>query len=570
MNGQQRKRRSNNSWADRLRELRHVVAAISMDVLMLPLMLVRAVAGVLRGLWHFVVSALMDLRMLPSTLARDLGSRRRGLWRFIAAASIDLVLLPLRLVGVLRTRAFVVFLFCLPSLLGIILSIGTAVWIARSSRGDVVSEYEKAAQNALTANKTDLACWLDRKLLFIEPNDAEPRLALALMAEKAGDPSRAERLMRQMAPLTEAGYAPAHLWMARKLMGDRPAKDDRQRVRQITEIQQHLRHTIELEPRNMDARDMLGNICARTGQVGEAIANLTVAAEANPSEHLTLAQLFVMKGDHSLAEMHGKAAQDHYRKKLASSPGDIDAELGLAASDLFLGDSQHAIEVLTKGFERSHDKRFDVALTGAYVLAFDQANPSDVPKRLDLIQKAWSHGSDSLAVLARLDTLTGGKEKEAQQARLMLAKSIETGKSTGMAHYALAGVAVRDGDLKKALVHAEAAYAAMPGVPEMGNNLAFVLATVEPPDLARAIKLADAAVSTAPDNPNFRETRGQILVKLQRYRDAVTDLEMALGKLQDMPGIHTGLADAYEHLGDRELAAKHRELAAAKTPSKPQ
>ena len=536
MNDQQRKRRSSNLWEIRLRNIWRLVSAVSMDLVMVPLMFIRA-AG----------------RALP------------GFSRFVVAASMDRLLLPFRLAESMRTPGFVVFLFCLPALLGIIVSVGVAVWMSRLSLSDVEFEYARAARDALAANQIDLACWCNRKLLFIKPNDAEPRLVLAQMAEKSGDLARTERLMRQVAPLTEAGYAPAHLWVARKLMSEAPARDQQQRVRQIKEIQQHLRHAIEVEPRNMEARELLGNICARTGQVSEAIANLTVVAEVHPSVHLTLAQLFAVRGERSLAEMHGKTVQDHFQKKLAANPGDIDAELGLAAADLFLGDSQNAIAVLTKGYERTHDKRFDLALTGAYVLAFDQTDPSDVTKRLDLIQKAWRHGSDSVAVLARLDALTSGTGGEAQRARETLEKSIEQDKSSGLAHYALAGVAVRDGDLKKALVHAEAAYAAMPGVPEMGNNLAFLLMSNEPPDLERAVKLADAAVNSAPDNPNFRETRGQILVKLQRYRDAVPDLELALRQLKNMPGIHTGLADAYEHLGDRELAAKHRELAAAKT-----
>jgi tetratricopeptide (TPR) repeat protein len=540
MNNPQRQRRSINPWERRLRNIWQFVAAVSRDLFVVPLMFARAVG-----------------RALP------------GFSRFMVAASLDRLLLPLRLAGSLRTPGFLVFLFCLPSLLGIIVSVGTAVWISRLSLGDVESEYARAARDALAANKIDLACWCNRKLLFIQPNDAEPRLVLAQMAEKSGDLARTERLMRQVAPLAETGYAPAHLWMARKLMSEAPAKGQQQQVRQITEIQQHLRHAIEVEPRNMEARELLGNICARTGQVSEAIANLTVAAEVHPSVHLTLAQLFAVRGDRSLAEMHGRTVQDHFQKKLAANPDDIDAELGLAASDLFLGDSQKAIDVLTRGFERTHDKRFDLALTGAYVLAFDQTDPSNVTRRLDLIQKAWDHGSDSVAVLARLDGLTSGTGSEAQRARETLEKSIEQDKSSGLAHYALAGVAVRDGDLKKALVHAEAAYAAIPGVPEMGNNLAFLLMSNDPPDLDRAIKLADAAVNAAPDNPNFRETRGQILVKLQRYRDAVPDLEVALRVLKDMPGIHSGLADAYEHLGDRELAAKHRELAAAKTNAKP-
>ncbi len=61
-----------------------------------------------------------------------------------------------------------------------------------------------------------------------------------------------------------------------------------------------------------------------------------------------------------------------------------------------------------------------------------------------------------------------------------------------------------------------------------------------------------------PDHPYFRDTRGQILVKLGRYQDAIPDLEVALQAPELAKDVHRALALAYEGLGLKDLAEAHR------------
>jgi len=64
-----------------------------------------------------------------------------------------------------------------------------------------------------------------------------------------------------------------------------------------------------------------------------------------------------------------------------------------------------------------------------------------------------------------------------------------------------------------------------------------------------------------PQNANFRETRGEVLVKLGRWQEAVLDLEYALPTLGSRRNTHAALAEAYHGLGSQELAAQHEKLA---------
>jgi uncharacterized protein HemY len=90
-----------------------------------------------------------------------------------------------------------------------------------------------------------------------------------------------------------------------------------------------------------------------------------------------------------------------------------------------------------------------------------------------------------------------------------------------------------------------------------------MLAMSNPPELERALTAVNGALERMPNRPEFRDTRGMILVKMERWQEAIADLEMALGSghYSDLANIHTALADAYEKLGNPELEKLHRKKA---------
>ncbi len=61
----------------------------------------------------------------------------------------------------------------------------------------------------------------------------------------------------------------------------------------------------------------------------------------------------------------------------------------------------------------------------------------------------------------------------------------------------------------------------------------------------------------------FYDTRGQVYLKMERYTDAIADLETALRQLRGRADIHDRLATAYAAVGDEESAKLHRRRAEA-------
>jgi len=166
------------------------------------------------------------------------------------------------------------------------------------------------------------------------------------------------------------------------------------------------------------------------------------------------------------------------------------------------------------------------------------------------------------AVLVQLVEGTSADARDATQ-RLEAVMAIG-GPLADYLHLLMASAAVRTGDLAKAQRYYEIAFERNEAAPVLANNLAYVLARADPPQLERALELVDRALRKQPDDPRFRGTRGQIAVMQKRSKEAIVDLELALQKSSGNAELHQSLADAYDAVGEKSLAQRHRQLAARK------
>jgi Tfp pilus assembly protein PilF len=142
----------------------------------------------------------------------------------------------------------------------------------------------------------------------------------------------------------------------------------------------------------------------------------------------------------------------------------------------------------------------------------------------------------------------------------MLEQQIVEGNSIALAHFALGAAKWMDGDQGAALWHTERALQLQPNLTDVANNFAWLLAQGESPDLSRALVMIDAALQKQPGDYRYLDTRGTILMKLQRWEDALTDFESILPRVpaRDRAGVHQNLAEIYSRLGRTELADRHR------------
>ena len=90
------------------------------------------------------------------------------------------------------------------------------------------------------------------------------------------------------------------------------------------------------------------------------------------------------------------------------------------------------------------------------------------------------------------------------------------------------------------------------------NNLAYILMES---DLNRAFELANTAVTLQPRNFQYRDTRGNIYMRLEQYPKAINDLEIALGGMKEKIAVYDSLIRCYEKQGMLRVAKSYREKA---------
>jgi tetratricopeptide (TPR) repeat protein len=114
------------------------------------------------------------------------------------------------------------------------------------------------------------------------------------------------------------------------------------------------------------------------------------------------------------------------------------------------------------------------------------------------------------------------------------------------------------GQNDKAKIYLQRAVKKDPLNPVALNNYGWILTQDPNGDMDIALTAVNKALEIRPDDLRFRETRGQVLVRLGRWREAIEDLEIAVNGLPDVRDIHLSLAKAYDALGEKQLARVHR------------
>lgn len=141
--------------------------------------------------------------------------------------------------------------------------LGAASLAQRPSQLD--ARYRQEAESAITSGdfRTARVCY--ERLL--QRSSADPSLLFGLARSLQGldQKAQAAQLLKELAPSDGAGYAPAHVLVAEQILS---ASTDEKSV-QLAEA--HLRHALQIDPENADARNLLGQIYANTGRSSQSI-----------------------------------------------------------------------------------------------------------------------------------------------------------------------------------------------------------------------------------------------------------------------------------------------------------
>lgn len=348
-------------------------------------------------------------------------------------------------------------------------------------------------------------------------------------------------------------------------------------------------------PATAEARAMLGQHYEQTGRASEAINLLEKASEEQPGVGLALARLLLAHGKRQQAEAPLRRAKRYFQQQAEANLLRQDAHHSWVECAVLLGEHAAALDALHKTTQalqllpgltgQRHDygigavlvERAWVAPQSAryaqtlaavslqWLTILDQTPNSSPSQRFTLLDLATRADPGNAALLGRLLAVVRPRPAEADSNRDFLKALLADNRAPVLSRLGLALDGLRRGDattdpgrlLQEALAQAPQTAQAM-------NNVAFLLALRAPEDAPRALALIDAVLARWPDQPNYRDTRGQILMRLGRWQEACLDLEAALPRMTNKKSTHQALAEAYQHLGQTEKAAQHRRLAETK------
>ena len=403
-------------------------------------------------------------------------------------------------------------------------------------------------------------------LVRLDPNNPAPIYDTGLLLSQSGDVEAATQIMTELA--TFASSAPAAMWMA-DAQGDWNSFDSWPKQQKI-----NYHHWLQLAaahaPDDPRPRQRLGQVRARVGNKAGAYEVLLPIADTSIEVGF---EVYLLERDLGMADRatcRSEKLERELRSALEAAPQDTVCRTMYAKLLAIRGQFSEAREVLSLGrsLPMNEQQRTLLNQTIAELLVMQAAaipHGTDATRGLvdrmqHLLQAAEAapqHPQVLEAVTQACFDSAEVSDSETAQLREMLIANI----SPDTSHFILGTLALKKGDMQEARQHLELAAKDNPHMPGFLNNLAHVLCYAEPPDLNRALQIANAANDLHPNNPHLRETRGQIYLKLQRYTDAIADLEVALNAPELQQPVRESLAAAYEALGQHEIARRHRELA---------
>lgn len=304
----------------------------------------------------------------------------------------------------------------------------------------------------------------------------------------------------------------------------------------------------------------------------EAVPILSDLSRIQPMRGLQAAAIARTLGNHVEADLHARRCLDAVRKLSEEDPSNAGLALSVAQNQLFLKQYSEAIETVHRALPRVKNQQDEALLRQAIgdgiVAWIDHIETSPVQSRkerlrvLKLLELALKYSGNNPRVLALVADQVLATADEDDERIAATREALIEGVSPGVAHFIRGTAALIKEDREQAEMHLTLAAEIMPHSGAIMNNLAVAFSTAEDPDLQAALKCANSAIENTPEPaPHFYETRGQVLLRLDRHLEAVADLERAVSHPELAAKAHEALAVCYAELGQQELSRDHRAAA---------
>ncbi len=472
---------------------------------------------------------------------------------------------PIQYFQRLRFQSLSNLLFILPALVMVVFFCFVFARVFAQAN-QIDARYRKGAKIALKNQDFSLAKTYFKRIMSTKELTSDQKFQYANILARTGEPERANQVFDELAPDDGLGYAPAH---ALKAIGLSKISSQSKDPTLLKSLRWHLQQS--KLPSGYQSPEILQawvTFHMASDDEDSAIKVLEKLAVTEPNSYLLVAQFHRSRGRESQRMETLKKAEAAYRELLKEDEFDNKSRVALANVLAQNSKFTEAEQLLNKGLRLQPDAFTKRSASDFYVMMHDRARleSDDIKTQINMLIRAMSFDSNYQPVYDRLmrlylDNKDSDESDQVQEAFVNLVTSNEP---TPMAHLAYSNFLWEEGEHKKAEFHLEQAYKLDSKYVIVLNNLAWMLAQGENPDLDRASELVKTAIQGNPKDGRFRDTYGDILLKQGKFREAASELELALSGASDLNSVHQKLGVVYENLGMDDLARKHREQAKKK------
>ncbi len=471
---------------------------------------------------------------------------------------------PLAAIGMfayywLETREYRRGLMALPAILLATLVLGVGVWHSVFGKAQITANYKMAVREMLESRDYDRAQLYERKLaqLGFDTQLTEYRTALAFAEEEKLD--EAYERMQRLAPADRPGYPQAHFWILQRLMsGQLAVSPDEAR----SLAKGHLDHLETLEIKGPYQQFLLGLWLAQGKQFDEAAIVLEPLVSVIPNAAFERMRIDLALHRPEQAREDARALVTHMsaRTRRGAELGTTDYQWWLAAEEV-LGNWEKMRTILDQWHKlEPENKQARLALATVCRRQAAKLLRDPLPNQQKIVT-LWLDASEldqSNKSLLQLASILYRDRERAPIYESVLTELRESPRTPASLLVAIGTEAAKQQNLDDARSFLATATSRDETDPIAWNNYAWVLGEGENRQLDEALIAVNRALEFAPNEHSYRETRGQILLSLERWQEAVQDLEFAINGLPGLSSIHGSLAIAYAALGQKELAQLHQ------------
>jgi tetratricopeptide (TPR) repeat protein len=450
----------------------------------------------------------------------------------------------------------------------------------KSTGGSVVAETRLAS--ILYRTDRPRAETVVKAVLAAHPQNADAQLLsaqLALDAHKLTEAQSAIEVLLKQEPQSSQ----AHFLKGRVLLD----------LGRFTEATASFNESVRLNPRAVTARLYLARLQLLGGKSEEArrIANEVLQlAPGNPAARLVIVQadhiagnlaaanraiadiakafpdwaaVYIEAARLAIAQSNWTAARTALDRLEALDAGSREAFEGRLALEIGQKDFKKAIERLENRLAKNRrDERTLLVAGQVYSAAGDTARAEGAWKELLTINPS---NNDAYNELGRLYYTSGRLQAAEQQFATLADKGVDVEYGLVLA----AVLAHSQGKKDVAKQRYEKALAANPESATAANNLAYIYAE-DGVNLDVALSLAQTAKRLAPDNPDFTDTLGFVLLKKGLADAAIAQFQAAVNKSPKNATIQLHLAQAFVAAGKADEARAAAQKALTIDPAFPE